>query len=122
MSFVFIFWFTCFPTIVGVLLGRVIAKRFGTTKTRTAQLMVVIFCASWFLSAFQALYLHQGAILNPGKNVHAFGPDGANNEIWSQMALVWPLMCLGGFVAFWSVYKLSQPWKTYMSKDGMKSE
>ena len=122
VTFLVLLWFICFPVFLGSLLGSVIAKRFGTNKTRLLQLFVLIFCASWFLGAFQALYLHQGAILAPTTNIDAFGPDGANNEIWAQVVIVWPLMFIGALVSFWVSHIRSAPWKTHLPQNRMASK
>jgi uncharacterized membrane protein YfcA len=110
VTFLVLLWFICFPVFLGSLLGSVIAKRFGTNKT------------SWFLGAFQALYLHQGAILAPTTNIHAFGPDGANNEIWAQVVIVWPLMFIGALVSFWVSNRRNAPWKTHLPQNRMASK
>lgn len=90
-----IFWIFVFPVILGWWVARRVWRRYGTAHPRTVQVLVFIAMIALVLAAFQAMILHNGAILSPARNLHAFGPDGAMDEIWAQFFVVYPLTLLG---------------------------
>ncbi|MBY5935425.1 hypothetical protein KUV51_20630 [Tateyamaria omphalii] len=95
-----LFWMLIFPVIVGWWVARSIRRRYGTGRIRIMQTMIILSFLALTLAAFQAMYLHGGAILSPARNIHAFGPDGATDEIWSQFLIVFPLTLLGLGLSF----------------------
>lgn len=95
-----LFWLLVFPVIVGWWVARVIRRRYGTGRTRVMQMVIILSFLALTLAAFQAMYLHGGAILSPARNIHAFGPDSATDEIWSQFLIVFPLTLLGLGLSF----------------------
>lgn len=95
-----LFWMFVFPVILGWWVTRTIRRRNGTGLTRTVQTVIILSFLALTLAAFQSMYLHGGAILSPARNIHAFGPDGAKDEIWTQFLIVFPLTLLGLGLSF----------------------
>lgn len=108
-----LFWMLVFPVILGWWVARTIRRQYGTGRTRILQTVIILSFLALSLAAFQAMYLYGGGILSPARNIHAFGPDGATDEIWSQFLIVFPLTLLGHGLSFFRRKGQADPSSTF---------